>query len=225
MASIFDGNYNLFAKRMLSPDKRMPNNMAYIKTLVSTVQYFRDIVLDVYRVGAQAFTPWAPGTYTKYYRVVHKQKVYESLKANNTAEPTDQTAWRVIADNFIGVEERAQYNSVKLVLEYAINKYFSTMFRQPLTGTSDIYFTTLQNPLNVFLVGNSLADATPIYTTGSPQFVINDFSFAAFYNLQINFPQSVFDALDPNPDNAEKIIRNFVNRIICAGITYKIVTY
>lgn len=225
MPSIFDVNFNLFSYRMMRPDRRLPAMLAFVRVLMKPLQYLRDQKLGIYREGAGNMATWAPGTYAKYQTVIYKQKVYESLQAGNTAEPTDQSKWRVVVHNFVGAEERAQYTSSKIVLEFAINKYFGTTFRQPLTGTSDIYFDTLDNPLNVFLIGNSPLSQSYIYTDHSTQFIINDYSFATYYNMQINFPQAVFDALDPSPENAEKIIRNFVNRILVAGITYKIVTY
>lgn len=223
MPSIYDIDFTRFNQRMLPPDKRFTTTVAWVNVLLKPLQYLRDVFMGDYRTGSSA-SQWVAGTYSKYEQVKYKGSVYESLIGSNTETPTTQTAWRVLLPNFIGVEERLTYNGDKLVFEYAINKYFGTVFRQP-NNTSDIFIERFTNPFNVFLVGGDENSSSVTYSNRSAQFIINDYDFAAFYNMHINVPAAVFAALDPDPANCDKIIRNFADLYIVSGVTYQIVTY
>jgi hypothetical protein len=129
-----------------------------------------------------------------------------------------------VQDNFIGVDERVKYNGHVILLEYALNKYFGTTFRQP-PNVSDIYLETFTKPKAVFVVGGGESNSSVTYFNRSSEFVINGYSFAAFHNMAIWVPLAVFNALDTDPDNREPIIRNYADQYIVAGITYEVKTY
>lgn len=222
--SIYDVNYNQTGPQLLPPDKRYNRMVAWVKALLVPLQWVRDLWMGSYRTGSTA-NPWVGSTtYAKYDRVLYKQKVYESLINGNTDTPTEQTSWMVVQQNFIGVFERVLYNGNKLIFEYAINKFFGTVFRQP-PNTSDIYISVNNKPFSVFVVGGTENSSSVVYSHVSSEYVIDSYNFSLFVNMTIMVPLGVFNALDPNPVNCEKIIRNYANQYIIAGIIYNVQTY
>jgi hypothetical protein len=223
--TIFDIDFDKFALQTLPPDKRYTNTTAWQRLLLKPAQYLRDIFLGDYRTGSAANLWVDSTTYGKYDQVKYKAAIYESIIADNLAiTPTDQTAWRLILPSFIGMEERLKYNGNKLIFEWAINKNFDTVFRQP-PNTSDIFISVFANPFNVFVIGAAESNSSVNYADTSAQFIINEYDFDSYFNMAINVPVAVFNALDADTANCEKIIRNFANRYIVAGITYQIITY
>ncbi|MFB6456565.1 hypothetical protein ACE38W_14940 [Chitinophaga sp. Hz27] len=206
------------------PDKRYPIFIHWLLALFKPLQWLADLSFSSYRTGSNAVS-WISGVvYYKYDRVLFKQTVYESLTDNNTLVPTDQSGWMVVQQNFVGVFERILYNGNKLVFEYAINKYFGSMFRQP-PGISDIYTENKVKPLNVFVVGGTERISSITYSSYSNEFIINQYVFSPFSNLIIYVPVAVFHSIDTDPMNAERIIRNFADQYLVAGIIYTVQTY
>ena len=224
MPSIYDIDFQKFSAQMLPPDKRYTRNVAWIKSLLSPLQYLRDLWFGSYRTGSTA-PQWVNSSpYPKYAQVKYNKIVYESLVDNNADLPTTVATWRVVQINFIGMEERILYNGEKLVLEYAMNKWFGTVFRQP-PNQPDIYIQNNPVPIPVFRVG-AVEDISSIsYTDGSVEYVINQFTFTVEFNFTIYCPVAVYNALDPTLVNNEKIFRAFVDKYVPAGITYTIITY
>jgi len=222
--SIYDVDLNKIAVQTAPPDKRYPLMVAWLKVLIKPIQWLRDLWMGSYRTGSSAVAWIVGATYSKYDRVLYKQKVYESLTDNNTDAPYVQSSWMVIQDNFIGVFERVLYTGNKLIFEYAINKYFGSVFRQP-PGVSDIYLTVAAKPSSVFIVGGTEQTSSIVYATTSSEFVINSYTFNPFYNLTIHVPLALYNSLDPDSLNCEKIIRNYADQYIIAGILYTVVTY
>lgn len=224
MPSIYDINFEKFAAQMLPPDKRFERNVAWVKSLLSPIQYLRDLWFGSYRTGSTAPQWVNSAPYAKYDQVKYNKIIYESLIDNNTDVPTTPTTWRLVQINFIGMEERILYTGQKLVLEYAMNKWFGTTFRQPPTQ-SDIYIETNDVQVPAFRVGDVEDISSIVYASGSIEYVINAFTFTVAYNFTIHCPQAVYDALDPTLINNDKIFRAFVDKYVPAGITYQIVTY
>lgn len=216
----FDINYNQKAIELLPPDKRQPMFVAWMKALLSQVQYDRDVVLGDYKIGSN-YSLWSAGTYAKGDRVIYGESVYEVIATTTTATPTNTTDWRVYLDDFVGVDERVLYNSAKLVLEYALNRRFQTTFNQPPT-LSDIYIITNVPNIGGFAVGNSTSVSSIIYSDNSSDPLINAQSFTAFYNFTIKIPTAVYSALGGGADD---IIRKFVDKYNTIGLNYNIETY
>jgi hypothetical protein len=222
--SIYDVDFSQIAVQATPPDKRYRYFVAWLKALVKPVQWLRDLWMGDYRTGTTAVA-WISGTtYAKYARVLYKQKVYESLVNGNTNTPTEKATWMVVQQNFIGVFERVLYNGCKLIFEYAINKYFGSVFRQP-PGVSDIYITVSPKPYAVFISGGTVGTSSVVFSNNSSQFIINYYIFSPFSNMTIHVPVALFSALDTDPLNSEKIIRNYADQYIIAGILYDVVIY
>lgn len=217
-----------FAKRvvqLLPPDKRFTKHIAWVKALMKPLQWFRDLWFGEYLTGSTA-GQWNSGvTYAKYARVRYSKSIYESLVDGNVNNlPTDTAYWMQVQENFIGLQERILYNSQKLVLEFALNKWFDTTFRQP-PAQPDIYITRNAIGVDVFRVGGVESNSSISFGNVSSEYVVNQYSFAAQPNFTINIPVAVFNALDPTGQNNENIVRDFVNRYVAAGLLYTIQTY
>lgn len=222
---LFDIDFSKMGNALLPPDKRMPLQKAWVKAILSPLQWVRDTLFGDYKNGA-TYPPYsALSNYMKYERVIFRYSVYESLVDNNAGnDPLDVNNWMLTQENFIGIEERIRYNGHVIELTNALNRYFGTTFRQP-PNLSDIYLEANAKPLAVFIVGGTEGNSSVIYRNRSSEFIINSYTFAGFVNLSINVPVAVYNALDTDPNNREQIIRNFADRYIAAGITYQVNTY
>lgn len=221
--SIYDVDYTIVGPQLLPPDKRRTRQMAWIKCLLYPLQYLHDILFVSYKQGSTA-PQYAGGTYNQGDRVVYFFSVYESLIPSNTALPTDTTSWAKIQENFIGVNERVKYTGQKIILEYALNKWFVTQFRQP-PSLSDIYITVNSIPTNLFVSGATSQDSSSVFLYSSSEYISNDSLGTPVKNMNVNIPLAVFNALALTDAERESIVRGFVNKYITAGITYNVITY
>lgn len=211
---------------MLPPDKRNNKMVRWIQVILSPLQWVRNLWFGEYRTGstASAWNNLVIIPYSKYDRVIYKKAVYESLVSGNTSIPTDTTKWMLVQSNFIGLSERLLYTGQKLTLEYALNKWFGTTFRQP-PSTSDIYITNNVVPIAPFRVGLTSPVSSSVGLTSSSEFVGQTAQFAAAINFTIYVPVAVYNALDSNSANRDKIFRSFADKYVAAGMVYQIQTY
>jgi len=221
--SIYDVDYNRQGVELLPPDKRFPKQIAWIYALLTPLQWLRDLIFTSYRTGSTA-PAYAPGTYAKYQQVIFKQAVYVSLIDSNTASPIDTASWLKIQDNFLGAEQRVLYDGQKIVLEYALNQWFGTYFRQP-PNVSDIYLTMHPKPPSVFVIGGDETNSSKVYSNKSSEYVVDSYAFTPYYNMTINVPIAVWTALDTVVANRDKFVRSFADQYVVAGIIYNIATY
>jgi len=222
---IYDIDFSKTSVQLLPPDKRFKKQVAWINVLMSPLQWLRNLWFGDYINGA-VYSDWNNvSTYSKYDRVKYNKSIYESLVDDNTNNnPTDANYWFQVQVNFIGVSERVNYNGQKLVLEFALNKWFGTTFRQPPL-VSDIYINNADVIPGVFVVGGVEAISSSVFRTGSSEVVIDGYTFAAQPNFNIYVPIAVYNALDTGMINNEKIFRNFADKYIPAGLIYSIITY
>lgn len=222
--SVYDVDYNKVSIQLLPPDKRFKVMAAWVQVLLKSMQWVHDLWINDFRTGSSA-SLWVNSTvYKKYDRVLYKGSVYESLIANNTDNPLTVTSWMLVQVNFIGIAESILYNGNVLVLTYAMNKWFGTVFRQP-NNQSDIYITNNALTIPVFRVATIEVNSSKVYTNTSSEYVVNASNFTVPANFTIHCPVAVYNALDTTLVNNDKIFRNFVNKYVPAGITYTIVTY
>jgi hypothetical protein len=223
--SIYDINYTNVGNQLLPPDKRGTYMRSWVAALFKPLQYLRDLWLGDYRAGSTAAPFLISTTYNSGDRVLYKASVYESIVDGNLGHtPPNDAYWVRVQDNFIGVFERVLYNGNVLILTYALNKYFGTVFRQP-PNVSDIYLQANAKPAKPFIVGWTEAQSSTVYANNSTEVVINAYTFSDYFNLTIWIPLAVYNALDTVAANREKIVRNFADRYIVAGIIYQVQTY
>ena len=223
MSNLYDIDYEVKAVELLPPDKRNNRMIAFVRSLLSPVQLLRDILIDSYGNGSTA-SDWVAGTYARGVLVRYNKSIYESLEDGNTANPADVTKWVLVQENFIGVLDRARFNGQKIILEYALNTWFFTTFRQPPL-VSDIYIGNASALINPFIVGGAEANSSAVYANSSTEFIIDGYSFSVQYNFTIYFPVAVYTALSADAAAREKIVRSFVDKYVPVGIFYQIQTY
>lgn len=221
MPNLFDIDYDQQAKDLLPPDKRDPETLAGMKSYFKAIQWARDLVLGGIKTGATA-AAYAPGTYNIYDQVLFEKAVYESLIDSNTDAPTVATSWTLIQPNFIGVDERIKYNAQNIVLEWALNREFNGVFRQPVTAVlSDIYLTRTAAMLVGFRIGadESGTGVSSIGQTTASDSIGGPYPFVQVTNFDIKIKAALYALTN------DSAIRNFVNKYIPKSLNYTITPY
>lgn len=262
--SIYDINYNDKVVELLPPDKRGTRNVGWLRAVVSTpLQYVRNKFLGNYRLGNTYPVYLSGGTYNTGDIVQFNQRVYESNVDSNTDSPPS-TNWSVYLPSFIGVDTRVYFNGQKLVLEYALNQYLFTSFRQPPL-VSDVYISLAPLDIAGFLVAettgstvaqsdiatqtdwaigtynigdlvrkdgymylsltNGNTDVPPSANWHKTETVGYNSPFVRLNNFTIFIPSAVYTSSLPQEPNIEMKVREFVDRLIPAGIKYTITPY
>ena len=215
MSSIYNLTTTQAALELVPPDKRYSGTVQWLRALlVSTVQYLHDALVTDYRLGFTGAT-WTAGTYARGAKVQYNKQVFVSLINGNTDTPPSSN-WYMQQDDFIGLNERLAYNGTNIVLEYALNKYFGTTFRQPGGAASDIYLTTNAQPISPFIIGLTERQSSVVYLNGSSEFIINTGLPSAVPNLTVHLPSAVYN-------NGYQ--RAFIDKYVNSGIIYQVVSY
>lgn len=241
--SIYDINFtDVVWKELLPPDKRKKLMLAWGAALMKPLQWLHDLFFIEYADGFTGGIWDSIADYVKGNRVRYSDhKVYEALVDIPGLDPAPNvnSNWLLIQENWVGVRERAKYNSRKLLLEYILNKWFDTEFRQPTAFTagtpdatafytpkSDIYITNTALLNNTFRAGIDEASSSFVSFTeaGAVDYVGIDYSFTGSC-FTINVPLAIFNALGPNNTERENIIRQIVDKYNLAGMIYTVTTY
>ncbi len=174
----FDINFNNLKTNLLPVDKREPIQKGWVQSFISVIQYLRDKILGDYRTGSN-YAQWTAGTYNIHDKVIYNQVVYESLEDGNTDTPPS-SKWVVWLPSFIGADGRKYFNGQKVVLEYALNTFYGTAFRQPPL-VSDIYINNLGKSIVGFVVGeDETASSTVAQTDIAP---LTEWNYLTAYSL------------------------------------------
>jgi hypothetical protein len=200
---------------------------AWIKALFTPNKWnHQDVYVD-YKQGSSYPYYTVSTHYSLGNRVIYNESVYECILPVGTTTNNPSTTpseWRLYENFFIGVDERILFNHSKIVLEYALNKRFNTIFKQPPL-LSDIYITNEPISNAPFIVGYTEEFSSSSYSFFSNEFVIDSYSLSFVYNYTIYVPLSVFNSLGTTNTLREKVIRTFVDRYNTLGLFYKIITY
>jgi hypothetical protein len=223
--SFFDIGLAKLIHDNLPEEKRTLENESALNGLMGGFNRTHQSFLDFKR-GADIWSGWFfwfPSTYAQGDKCIYfnSGEVYECVVPSTIAEPTTSTDWLKISDSFIGNDEIMQFNGSKLSLEYALNRRFYTNFLNP-PSQSDIYISTINNNPLVFVIGANETNSSASYSNTSSEFIINSNTFTTINDFTIFVPTSVYSNLGTD---AEKIIRNFVDRYITFGLKYLIQTY
>jgi hypothetical protein len=222
-------DFDIYANLIMPLNHRLKETLLYVRATLYSVKRLYEI-FTLYKSGSGCDWYDSGAAYPLGYRVKTIFGVYESLVDGNTGNATtDTTKWQQILDSYIGIEERVRYCSNKIVYEYALNRWFGTVFQQytdtAYTHVSDIYITTAEPTYPTFVVGLTTGDAvgltestgwvssTPIYTSAST------------YKFNIYVPTIVYNALGTTTDIREKTFRGFADRLKPSGTTYNIILY
>lgn len=236
--AIYDINFSTQSGRLLPPSKRQPRWLAWFSVLMYPLQWLRDLFFQVFVPGF-AGAKWDSVTvYVKGDRVRFiDRKVYEALQAvpANTPPDVNPDYWLPIQNLWIGLEPRAKYNSQKLLLEFVLNQWFDSMFRQPTSFVpapnyylpkSDIYISDNSLNNNVFTVFETEAGSSVVYysQTYITDFVIDAYSFSGS-SFTINVPTALWTTLGTNNQEREDVVRAIADKYIIYGIKYSIINY
>lgn len=222
MPDIFDIDYGLQTLEHLPVDKRVEPNISIGKSLLSGLQWLRDLYLGDYKTGA-VVPNYSSGTYFFGNKVIYNKAVYLCIVEFTNNPPTDSYSWQQIQQNFLGVDERVLYNGNKVVYEYALNRWFGTTFRQP-NLQSDIYISNNTRPTPVFIVGDNSSDSSSSFLKTSSEFVIDSYTISNIKNFTIHVPVAVYNALGASADR-DRIFRSFADKYCAEGLFYDIQTY
>ena len=226
--AIYDANYYKQAAEALPPNKRMAKYLTWVFSLISPMQWLRYVVFDVFKTGT-TYAEYTAGTYAAGNRVKYGRSYYESLIDGNTDAPTTAN-WLLVADNFIGVDDRILFRSEKILFEYALNTWFNTD-ANPCTwsnvaGASTIYITNNAITTGFFRVGTTQDLSTYIGFTEVGEPIGNDGAAVTIqYAFTINIPTAVYTALGADPSIREQTVRNFADKYNTVGLFYNIQTY
>lgn len=223
--SIYDINYGLAWSNLLPLTKRKTKMLAWGIALLKPLQWLRDLIFGDYANGNNygywdSMTGYVQGTRT----VGLDKKIYECINplgaAGNSQSPSNPNYWLEVCPNFIGLRERAKYNSQIIVLEYALNKWY-------MVGTSDpqIYINNI-NVANGFLMGQTGQYSSKMANNGNfaTTFMGNSFT-AVQYDFTVYVPVLLFATLGTNALNRENNVRAFVDKYKLVGLTYNVLTF
>lgn len=223
--SIYDLEFDQFVEDMLPPDKRGNNNIAILQAMFAPVQEDHDALFNSYRLGTGAGAYSALNTYNLDDQVVFRKSVYQSTIDDNQTDPTNTDNWVLIQENFIGIIERISYTAQVIVLTFALNKWFGTIFVQP-PGVSDIFLINGEIQNTGFRVGlTEFGGCSSVGLDTSSDPIGGLLPFSKLVGFSIHIPIEVYNALDPDPANRDSIVRSFADLYVLSGIKYEIITY
>jgi hypothetical protein len=213
---MYNIDYNQKVIETLVPDKRQPKTTAYLQQLAREVSQNHSQLTKLYK-QYQLADNWTNVFFPRNSVVRYAKAIYVAVE-DTTDEPTYSNAWLLVSPNFMGNDFRLAIRGERLILDYALNTWFNTTFRQ-LPATSDIYLVTNTITESAFVVGSTEFESSNIFQNVSSQFVINSYSFANQYNLTIKIPIAVFNALGTTDEIRKSIIKNFADLYISAGMS------
>lgn len=234
MPSIYDIDFGLQAKNLDTPQRRKPKFIAFLFSLMSPLQYFRDFFYDKY-VNSFAYSDYNPSIHYLFGALViwNDKCIYQAayIDINGDAQsfinvnPSNTTHWYKVNDTFIGTDERVRYNSQRLLFEYALNRFFMIA----ASPADQIYIeNNFISAGSNFVMGNS--GPTSSYMPLDSQYQVDYMGSDAIYNPLINdytiyVPVSVFNSLGTTTSNRENAIKNFADLYNTIGMQYNVTTY
>lgn len=233
MAFSYDCDFALQAQRLTPITKRQDIRLAINECISAPIQRNRDNFFNYY-VNGDDSAVWDIGTnYDRYDRVNYHNRIYECTDAIIAELPTNTDYWVQVVVDFRGVNERIKYNCQKIILEWILNRWFGTTFRQPsLAGTpSDFYIVNNDRDGDIFYTSEfSLLDG--VYQPGSvPQFAsqMEDYigessAFTSSANFTVYYKLTDIPVAVPIDPKYYQMV-NLMNKYKIAGSTVEYVSY
>lgn len=217
-------NIQQFAHDALPPEKRSAEDVAAMSGVLAAFDKQWTVFLanlngaDV-QYGAAA---WAAGAYAVSDVVIYfpTGEAYVCETATS-AEPTTSSDWRKIADCFIGFNEMQHFDGTTLSLTYALNRRFLTNYVNP-PSTSDIYIVNTPLEVSVFYVGTDETTSSSVGDDVSSEFVMAAYTITPATAFDVQVPTAVMTALG---SNAEKIVRQFIDKYVILSLNYTVTPY
>ena len=236
--SIYDYDVNNATKNLLPPNKRKPNNLAFLGVFGNVLQRLRDIFFNNYADGSIEGDWVSAGTYHYVDRVrgadnaIYELITVAGITGITTPPAQDSVNWIKIVDNFIGVRERAHYTSQKIMIEYALNRYFKVGAPSlPFTGAShtiQIYILSTPNSISNFWLSNGGPNALTSYLSNGVyfqrNFLGNSYTYSAT-SFTIYVPAAVWATLGASDTIREGVIRGQADKYVQCAKFYKVLSY
>lgn len=222
----------------LPPNKRKPKWILFMQALayplVRLQSLFRGFISGSIDTGY-----WnSVVTYSQGDKVRDITGVYESLTDGNLNNPIGNTTfWLKVLDSFIGASERVKYNDKYLNLTYELNRQFNTLFIQPPypddpytpgAAFSEIYLTTDTPTVLSFAMYRNPAPSNIMWKgsiSGYAMFTNTLTGTVSSFSYTIHIPLYIYNALGATNPIRESVVRNFIDGLNCAGLTYRVLAY
>jgi hypothetical protein len=233
-------NIDTLTIQNLPPNKRLPVWMGMINAFVSPLKWLMGIFTQYKEGGVSTYWDVAV-SYGIGDRIVYNYAVYESLVGSNLGNipDVDLDSWLLVNASFLGANERRLYQGKKLILEYALNRYFAEEldangevgFRQPdsaFTPTpSSIYVQDDIPDLLTFTMYPDEFQSDAMFPTYSTKYMTPTpiYAGASPYQFIVWIPTAVFTSINSDVMVADQIVTNFVNRYAVAGTFFTVQTY
>lgn len=151
--SVYDIDFIDLANKLNVPKLRQTKFTAFMNVVMNQLTWNHNRFFEDYTDGA-VYANWSNvtvymfGDIVLYRDALNNKKVYLCVDTATLGIagvlPTNTASWLLLMDDFVGADERRTFTNQKLVLEWILNRYFETTFRQPPTA-SDIYITNTGN--------------------------------------------------------------------------------
>jgi len=229
---LFDIDFYKFWVNNTPTQRRKPKRNARGKVYTRPLVWLRELVFtDLMSTGPGAVKWDATVQYNQLNKVVYNanKQLYQVLEGVTPPVgtlPTDEAYFRVLSTNWVGRVYQQQATAEKLKLEYYLNLYFFSSYRQPPL-VSDIYIETVPADDGAFIVGLTEQGSSAVTYLGDN---INGAIFADNitvlpYNFKVWVPSALFTALGTTLAEREAKVKAQVNPRNLQSVNYIITTY
>lgn len=227
----YEYDVNLAGQRLTPITKRQDVRLAFLQCIAEPIQWARDNFFDSYLEGNSS-SEWSNVTaYSRYDRVNYQNRIYECLEDNTGESPTNEDYWVQVVGDFRGAKERIKYNCQTIMLEWVLNKWFATTFRQPSTGLdSDFYIVNNPRDGSTFTVYEDSVNNESEYIASSvfqgtdfvEQWVFEDPQYSFGANFTVYYPVSVIPTTN---DDKYYQMTALINKYKLMGSTVDYISY
>jgi len=219
---IYDFDYKVLTQQLTPNIYAFTQNISWVNSITYPIHWLKKRAFEQIKKGVSTNVFNIALNYAVTNKVQYGQAVYECLKPSLGILPTNSEYWVLITQDWVGIDERVLFSNSKLKFEYALNKRFKTVFRNPNSYTtptnSDIYISNINNQYS-FIVGVSINNSSTILNNTSSQQIYSTANYGTGYSFSINIPIAIYNLF------GENIIRFYADKINNAGIKYTIITY
>jgi len=223
--SLFVFDSETIARQLLPPVLRGEKMMAWLRVLLTPVQWVVNRFLDDFSDGNN-YTEWITshsynvGDFVTWYTKENFVCIQAHISASDkwpSGKTSSTLYWLKVQDNFIGLNERATYNAQIIKLEQQLNHWFRTV------PTARAYITnTPQN--NEFLMGNEMGDYVVNSSEFSSAYMCTDHSVQK-YDFKVYVPVTAFPSMVSGIDDQKKAVKQFVDQYRVPGTIYDVCIY
>lgn len=223
--SFYDFDTEIIGEQLLPPQLRTPAQKSWVTTLLSGLQWIRDLFFDSYISGSPAGFFDSGQFYVSPDRVIMiDNTVWESLnitpKLGSVSNPFDNpTNWLKVQDVYIGVTERSKYNAQLIVYEYALNHWFQN------TGAPDYIFIENNDTESDFFImaeSEDLSSGMSILDAFANEFMGVSEIITTQYDYTIWVPAGLWFTIGSTDQDRENTVRKIANKYNVAGMKYSV---